>query len=207
MITNQTIANRPVDLMKARNTLVAEIDDLWTQFQTSVEQVNRKYYHRMGESFFQLRKTFDKGLMGDREFVSFCRKHWPRITDAQRKYWTEYRKRLGPSAEHRSTALPPLTPPKQRARHKKKERAKSTYRRIVDEEMGEPQQFEIPRTAQDVENDLIAELASKIINTGFRVLSVKMHPDKQGGSNEAQRRLNSAKTMLHDALTRQALRM
>jgi hypothetical protein len=73
--------------------------------------------------------------------------------------------------------------------------------------MGEPAQFEVPRSAREIENELIAELAGKIISAGFRVLSVKMHPDKQGGSNEAQRRLNSAKALLQESLTRQTLRM
>lgn len=203
------VAERSVDVVKARNELVAEIDDLWTQYQSGVEQVNRKYFHRMGEGFIQLRKTFGKNQTGEREFASFCREHWPNISVAQRLDWTAYRKRLGPaSAPDRTGALPPMREPKARTRHKKRERAKSTYRRIVDEEIGEqPEQFEIPRSAREVENELISELAGKIISAGFRVLSARMHPDKAGGSNEAQRRLNAAKTLLQDALTRQTLRM
>jgi hypothetical protein len=161
----------------------------------------------MGEKFMELRKTFAKDKAGGNEFVAFCRKHWPKISEAQREYWTAYRKRLGPRSQSQDSDLPPLRDPKERRRWKKVERKKSTYRKIVDEEMGEPEQFEIPRSAREIENELVAELAGKIISAGFRVLSVKMHPDKQGGSNEAQRRLNGAKTLLQDALTRQTLRM
>jgi hypothetical protein len=210
MVTNKTIANRSVDLVKARNDLVAEIDDLWTQYQMGVEQVNRKYFHQMGEKFIELRKMFgDKGKIGDNTFSVFCKKHWPKISIAQRHYWTAYRKRLGPIRSlAKDNQLPAMRAPKERKKWKKTYRVKSTYRRIVDEEMGDEQeQFEIPRSASEVENELIAELAGKIISAGFRVLSVKMHPDKDGGSNEAQRRLNSAKTLLQDALTRQTLRM
>jgi hypothetical protein len=201
------VAERPVDLVKARNGIVAEIDDLWTQYQAGVEQVNRKYFHRMGEQFIQLRKTFPKGKSGDNEFAKFCTKHWPNIKPRQRLFWTSYRKRLGPSSRFKNRDLPPQQDTATSERYRKKYRVKSTYRKIVDEEMEQPEQFEIPRSAREIENELIAELASKIINAGFRVLSVKMHPDKEGGSNEAQRRLNSAKTLLQDALTHQSLRM
>jgi hypothetical protein len=203
---NTEVAERSVDITKARNELVAEIDDLWTQYQGSVEQVNRKYFHRMGDRFILLRKTFAKNQGGEREFAAFCRTQWPNISKDQRNNWTAYSKRLGRGSA--PSALPPVEPPKVRARKKKWAGVKSTYRKIVDEEIGEqPEHFEIPRSAREVENELIAELAGKIINAGFRVLSVKMHPDKAGGSNEAQRRLNSAKTLLQDALTRQSLRI
>jgi hypothetical protein len=200
------VAERSVDLVKARNEIIAEIDDLWTQYQTGVEQLERKYRYKMGEQFVLLRRTFAKGHKGDVEFASFCREHWPNISVQQRQEWTAYRKRLGSSPDA-SGDLPPVSPPRIRKRWRKSARTKSTYKRIVDEEMGEPEQFEVPRTEREVENELVAELAAKIINAGFRVLSVKMHPDKEGGSNEAQRRLNSARTLLQDALTRQALRM
>jgi hypothetical protein len=57
------------------------------------------------------------------------------------------------------------------------------------------------------EAEMVHELASKIINTGFRILSVKMHPDKDGGSNHSMRRLNAAKKLLQDALIRAAARL
>jgi hypothetical protein len=194
-----------VDVTKTRNAIVAEIDDLWTQYAGSVQQMERKYFYRFGEKFIELRKTFAKNKAGDNEFSAYCKKHWPKITPHQRQYYTAYRKRLGSRAKARD--LPPLRHPKERKRWKKTERRKSSYKKIVDEEMGETEQFEVPQTERDVENELIAELAGKIVSAGFRVLSVKMHPDKEGGSNEAQRRLNSAKTMLQDALTKQVLRM
>ena len=37
-MTQDTVAERPVDITKARNELVAEIDDLWTQYQTGVKE-------------------------------------------------------------------------------------------------------------------------------------------------------------------------
>ena len=203
---SEQIATRQIDVTKTRNTIVAEIDDLWTQYQGSVEQMERKYFYLFGEKFIELRKTFPKGQMGDKEFVTYCKKHWPHISEHQRQYYIKYRKRLG-SGRAQARSLPPLRDPKERKRWKKTQRKRSAYKKIVDEEMGQPEEFEIPQSESDVENELIAELAAKIISAGFRVLSVKMHPDKEGGSNDAQRRLNSAKTMLQDALTKQALRM
>jgi len=204
---SKAVAEREVDITKARNEIVAEIDDLWTHYQSGVEQIERKYFHLMGEKFFELRKTFPK-KRGDKEFASFCKKHWPKISEAQRHYYVAYRKRLGPISElSQDKSLPPLREAKHRKQWQKAQRKRSTYKRIVDEELKEPAQFEIPRTAQDAENDLIVELAGKIISAGFRVLSIKMHPDKAGGSTEAQRRLNSAKQLLQDSLQRQSLRI
>jgi hypothetical protein len=201
-----TLAKRAVDPLKARNKLIATIDDLWSHYQAGIQQVNRRYYHRMGEAFMKLRKTFAKGHMGDVEFNAFCKEHWSQISVDQRQSWTTYRKRLGPLDSSRQ--LPTLRTEKEYQKQERRRRIRSSYKQIVDEEMGEtPEHFEIPRSEKDVENELVAELALKIISAGFRVLSVKMHPDREGGSNEAQRRLNSAKTLLQDALSQQALRM
>jgi hypothetical protein len=50
------------------------------------------------------------------------------------------------------------------------------------------------------EEELIRQLAIKIIDVGFKVLSVKFHPDKRGGSADAMRRLNAAKAMLKERI-------
>jgi hypothetical protein len=44
------------------------------------------------------------------------------------------------------------------------------YRRIVDHEVEEPESFHVPSTKREQENELILDLAEKIINAGFRVL-------------------------------------
>jgi len=53
----------------------------------------------------------------------------------------------------------------------------------------------------------VLDLAAKIVNAGFKVLAVKLHPDKQGGSHDAMRRLNAAKKLLTDGLTRSEIMM
>jgi hypothetical protein len=49
--------------------------------------------------------------------------------------------------------------------------------------------------AQKEEDTLIRELARKIIEAGFKVLSMKLHPD-QGGNPDSFRRLTEAREML-----------
>ena len=87
---------------------------------------------------------------------------------------------------------------------------RNTYQRIVNEEVGgnngEP--FNAPpRSKREEENDIVLDLAAKIVNAGFKVLAVKLHPDKQGGSHDAMRRLNAAKKLLTDGLTRSEIMM
>jgi len=75
------------------------------------------------------------------------------------------------------------------------------YGKVVDDEVDQEQQkrFESLLNAREDEDPLVVELAQKIVSTGFHVLSVKMHPDKNGGSDDAQRRLNAGRKLLQDA--------
>lgn len=43
------------------------------------------------------------------------------------------------------------------------------------------------------------ELALQLIDIGYKVLAVKMHPDKSNGSHEAMRRLNKVRARLKEA--------
>jgi hypothetical protein len=209
-MTKTLTKDKQGELLRLREQIAIEIEGAWTAMQISMEQVRRRHYHALGELFIQLRMTFDKGRKGDDVFVAYCKKHWPQIGNPQRQEYMIYRKRLGPvTSPSADSDLPPLrrvTKPNQNKRKVQQERDRATYGRIVDEEV-EPEQFEIPRTKREVENELVMELAGKIINAGFRVLSVKLHPDKDGGSNDAMRRLNTAKQILEKALLHQSLRM
>jgi|SRR5215475_389618 len=209
-MTKTIIKNEKVELTQAREQLVEEIEGAWTNLQTSMEQLKRRHYHRLGELFIQLRMTFSKGEMGDRSFATFCRRQFPGIKDPQRKEYVAYRKQLGPvSAASVEASFPPLrqtTYPRQNAEKVHKERIQAEYGRIVDDEIDEPEVFEVPRSKRDEEAELIQDLAEKIISAGFRVLSLKLHPDKNGGSDDAQRRLNAARKLLQSALLRESLR-
>jgi hypothetical protein len=195
-------------LSRQREHIMEEIESAWANLQVTMEQMRRRHYHRLGELFIQLRMTFDKGKSGDNAFVAYCRDHGPKIEKGSRQEYMEYRKKLGPVTSRTAERdLPPLrrvTAPRDHAADTN--RPRDQYRRIVDEEIDEPEQFEIPRTKREIENELVIDLAEKIISAGFRVLSVKMHPDKDGGSNEAQKRLSAAKKMLEEALVRESLR-
>jgi hypothetical protein len=49
------------------------------------------------------------------------------------------------------------------------------------------------------EHALQRELAIKLIDIGYKVLSTKLHPDK-GGSAEAMSRLNAVRKLLKEAV-------
>jgi len=51
----------------------------------------------------------------------------------------------------------------------------------------------------DREQELEAELGLKLIDIGYRVLAVEMHPDR-GGTDEGMRRLNKVRKQLKEAL-------
>jgi hypothetical protein len=207
-VSTKLTIDKAGQLARIREQLVAKIDDAWAKFRTSIEQVQRRHYNILGDLFLQLRKTFK----ADTEFGQYCKKHWPNIHPRSRSEYMAYCKRVGRLV---GTAVPTRKlPPLRKTTYPNYVEpglaGVRSYKRIVDDEMRDgikeaAARFEIPRTQREQENELVTELATKIINAGFRVLSVKMHPDKDGGSNEAQRRLNAAKKLLEKALKREAL--
>jgi hypothetical protein len=50
------------------------------------------------------------------------------------------------------------------------------------------------------ESKLMHELAMKLIDIGYKVLAMKLHPDRRGGSREAMERLNKVRKILKGAL-------
>jgi hypothetical protein len=186
-------------LKRMRKHLAAEIGEAYAGLYSGMEQLRRRHYHRLGELFIQLRMTFSRGRKGDNEFGAFCNKEFSAIPKMQRNEYISYRKRLGPVTASAESDLPPLRRTAKPHLHDPGQVGARAYKRIVDEEVEEPTRFEV-----ELENEtaVVRELAEKIISAGFRVLSVKMHPDKDGGSNLGMRRLNQAKKLLQDALIR-----
>lgn len=188
--------------MRQRSAIVSEIQNAEAKLEGSMDQIKRIHYRRLGELFIQLRMTFPKGNKGDRECASFCDKQFPGIKARSREEYITYRNRIKRLPSSRE--LPPLTH-KTRPNRDRNNEADRVYKRIVDEEAPEVKAFE--RRPEIDENELIQQLADKIIDTGYRILSVKMHPDKDGGSNEAMRNLNKAKKLLQDALIQVAAKL
>jgi hypothetical protein len=189
-------------LAALREHLAEEIGEAWASMCLSMEQFKRRHYLRLGELFIKLRRTFAKDRKGDQAFSAFVRQRCPAIKRESRDEYMAYRKRLGPVSATSVAHLPPLrrvTEPHVNDVN----RPRDQYRRIVDEEVKETARFEVQR---ENEFEIIRELAFKIINIGFRALSVKMHPDKDGGSNVSMRRLNQAKKLLSDGLIRAVAR-
>lgn len=200
-----------------REQIVEEIDGLFAALQAGMDRLKRIYYYKIGERLILLRATWDQDeayknktkRQRDDTFVAFCRKKFPGISDPQRKDYIAYRIELGGPVTSASLAtdVPSELPPLRRATNPKGAKARIKtgqyerwYKKIVDEEIGgNGTRFEV----RDSEDGLVRELAVKIISTGYRVLSVKLHPDK-GGSDEAQRRLNAARKLLQDLIAARA---
>jgi curved DNA-binding protein CbpA len=53
--------------------------------------------------------------------------------------------------------------------------------------------------SREQEAELTKQLTNHLINIGYRVLAVQLHPDKPGGSTKAMARLNKVKDMLKKA--------
>ena len=197
--------------VRKRDILIRNIDDTLAKMQVSFEKWRRHYFYALGEMFTRLRAMLPEGHNGDVDFGRLCAKHWPKVKKRSRQeyvvYYKEVSKKLGrPRAVPRE--LPPVsktTNPKTYRRAQQAKEARLTYKRILDEEYQDPAHFQIERSAKEVENDLVSELAGKIISTGYRTLSIKMHPDRKDGTNEAQRRLNAAREMLDQVLERSPL--
>jgi len=200
--------------VRKRDNLIRNIDDTLAKMQVSFEKWQRHYFYALGEMFTRLRAMLpDPGYKGDVDFRRLCAKHWPKLHKRSRQrymvYYEELSKKLGrPRGVPRDLELPVLIKtisPKTYRSDQQRNKARLTYKRILDEEYQDPAHFQIKRSAKEVENDLVSELAGKIISTGYRTLSIKMHPDRKGGTNEAQRRLNAAKEMLDQMLERAPL--
>jgi hypothetical protein len=204
----QTLATDEIGKLKRlREHLAEEIGEAYAALYASMEQIRRRHYYRLGELFIRLRLTFGKNKEGESQFAAFCRKRFPAIKQPAQSEYMTYRKKLGGkvtaiAAAITSSSMPDHLPPLRRVTEphvSDVNRPRDQYRRIVDEEVEEPTRFEVKH---ENETALVRELAEKIISAGFRVLSVKMHPDKDGGSNLGMRRLNQAKKLLQDALIR-----
>jgi len=187
-----------------RATICDQIKEALAHMEASFEQVRRQWYATLGERFIQLRKTFESGRKGDYAFAAECRKQFPKISDISRREYTQYRRKLKTS-DVATSDLPPLQKSKRKkpaARRKPPAPIYEKIRRVVAEEIpsAEQERFESHRQERETESDLVHALAEKIIAVGFRTLSVTMHPDKNGGSDDAQRRLNAARKLLLDAL-------
>jgi hypothetical protein len=195
--------NEQGELSRLREAIADEILTASAKLFSSMEQIRRHHYRRLGELFIQLRMTFDKGEKGDREFARHCQKRFPAIKDHSREEYIAYRKRLKGRQPSRDghVHLPPLRKVTKPDSYKRDtNRPSDQYRRIVDNEVKEVTPFDRSRTPEKAENELVYELAETIVSTGFKVLAVKLHPDKDGGSNDAMRRLNKAKKLLEKAL-------
>jgi hypothetical protein len=142
------------------------------------------------------------------EYVAYSRKRFKRISEVQRNEYRRYFKKIGGRLGKDAAAPKKLKPLTHVTRESRPVDRREQYKHIVDEVTTNQARFEVDRQKRDDEQGLIRDLATKIISAGYRVLSVKMHPDKNGGSDDAQRRLNAARKLLEAALlTRGSLRL
>jgi hypothetical protein len=197
-MTTAILEKPPAEIAQTqtRTDIAQKIDRLFSEFTHGITEMERKYKYELGHQFRLLRETFDE----EREFVAYCRERFPLIQNNVRVEYTAYHKKLTPKLKT-SRAVLKVYPP---IRHTvqpgyRKGYAEEQYRRIVDKAALD-EKLKIERQKAEKEAQLIHKMAVEIVNVGFRVLSVKLHPDK-GGSHDAMRRLNQAKKLLIETLS------
>jgi len=75
----------------------------------------------------------------------------------------------------------------------------STVKDRVAQARKQSQIFERDELSRKQESDALQKLAHRLIDIGYKVLSIELHPDK-GGSHEAMLRLNEVRTHLRSAV-------
>src|SRR4030095_8239392 len=70
---------------------------------------------------------------------------------------------------------------------------------LIDRARTAAHQFATRRLTQAKERDAERRLALRLIDIGYKILSVELHPDRSGGSHEAMQRLNAVRARLKDA--------
>src|SRR4030095_13631630 len=145
------------------------------------------HYRRAGEMLLEAKPQVPHG-----EWEAWVKRHFDRTTQTARNWMNlAFKSKAGIRFEtvshSRGDLRKPGRPP---VWHE-------PIKRIIDTAAGERfmQRFKEARQ----ETELIHELALKIIDAGYKVLSMKMHPDK-GGNPDAMRRLNEARKMLKGAI-------
>ena len=70
---------------------------------------------------------------------------------------------------------------------------------LVDRAQNAARLFRERQLSSEKERAAERRLALRLIDIGYKVLSVELHPDKRGGSHEAMQRLNAVRARLRDA--------
>jgi hypothetical protein len=70
---------------------------------------------------------------------------------------------------------------------------------LVDRARKQAEMFAQRRLSEERERTAERRLALRLIDIGYKVLSVELHPDKRGGSHEAMQRLNAVRSRLREA--------
>jgi len=70
---------------------------------------------------------------------------------------------------------------------------------LVDRARKQTQMWRDKRVSEEKERELERHLAFRLIDIGYKILSVELHPDKRGGSDEAMARLNAVRARLKQA--------
>lgn len=213
----KTLAKEAVEkrIERAKESVAIEIEQTLVSFQGSIMEVENRYRYKLGGLFRFLRSLFDQDGKSEqecsREFNAYCEDRFD-VRRPQRYEYMQYHERSGgelPSSAEDGEAPDNLKPMTHLTRNRNRNDGdtRDIYKKIVNKAIANKERWKVAVQKRERENELICELASKIIEVGFRTLSVKLHPDKDGGSDEAQKRLHAAKQMLVKLLDHQSLRM
>jgi hypothetical protein len=77
---------------------------------------------------------------------------------------------------------------------------KPRWRAPVSELVERTKRLELEALSKRQEREAERKLALRLIEIGYKILSVELHPDKKGGSHDAMRRLNAVRVRLKAAV-------
>jgi len=154
------------------------------------------YYRRAGEMLHEARGGFPEDRAGERDFWSKAQRDFKRGKDQLRNYMS-----LADLPSH-SARSEPYVSLRQALGDTEARRGGGSWHAPVQQVMGtiDFDRLRRERGEQEKEDQMVRQLAMKIVDIGYRALAAKMHPDVRGGSKEGMQRLNEAKQLLKEAL-------
>jgi hypothetical protein len=158
----------------------------------AADEASQPYQIKIGSELIEARVHFETSLSFDR----WCRKTIG-ITGDTARHWIRGACDVDNGVKFESVQKTIYRD--DRTDHSYGQRWKQPVRELVDRARVTAEQFALRQLSQKKERDSERKLALRLIDIGYKILSVELHPDKSGGSHEAMQRLNAVRARLRNA--------
>jgi len=144
------------------------------------DSAGREHYRRAGEMLIEAKEQVARGTWGRWLSKNFD------LSDRTAQVYMQLARQIRSGAAH-LTSMREMTGQTERTREERGSSQQKQFRRTLREVARDD--FVQERQARDDEIQLHRELATELIDLGYRALATRLHPDR-GGSKEAMARLN-----------------